>query len=243
MDTVVEALHSLASLTSADLVIALVLSGTLTMAVIQIIKDMTAIRRHFQQNWIKWWLGKQAKLYDTANSPDVDKAEAFLIALATGGDTYAFYDLAAEQLVAQMSAAAQITLDYPKNYDGLIKVLAAGADRADIANVCSVASPRTIVAQGTLPADYTDARSRVGHRIQRNLDGLQISMSDRWQLWLQWASLVISTVVIEVAILWQVKTAPTGSSLFLGLLIGILGGYLAPVVRDLVAALQSLRNP
>ena len=243
MEAVTKALQNLASLTSANLVIALVLSGTLTMAVIQIIKDMTPIRRHFQQNWIKWWLDKQAKLYDTANSPEVDKAEGFLIALATGGDTHAFYDLAAEQLVAQMSAAAQITLDYPKNYDGLIKVLAAGADRADIANVCSVASPRTIVAQGTLPADYTDARSRVGHRIQRNLDGLQISMSDRWQLWLQWASLVISTLVIEVAIWQQTDAAYSARSALLGLMIGVLGGYLAPVVRDLVAALQSLRNP
>jgi hypothetical protein len=261
MGSALTALLSIGGLDSVDLVAAFLLSGTLTMAILQILKDMCPIRRAFQRRWIEWWLWQQASRFSRSaatspgdgkspaaagSAPDPIAAETVLLGLATGGDEHAFYDLSAEQLVAQMSAAAQITLDYPRRYGGLIEILAAGADRADVEIVCSVGSPRAAVtSNGTLPADYTDARTRVGHRIQRNLDGLQISMSDRWQLWLQSASLVVSVIIVEIAILVQIANGGKDpiASLAGGLLVGIIGGYLAPVARDITAALQSLRTP
>ena len=65
---VTDALHSLGDLASAQAAVALLLTGTLTMAVIQIIKDMTTIRRAFQRNWIRWWLRTHAEcLYENGD--------------------------------------------------------------------------------------------------------------------------------------------------------------------------------
>jgi hypothetical protein len=259
-EQVLKALVNIGGLKSVHIVAALLLSGTLTMAIIQILKDLCPIRRAFQRSWIEGWLRQQALGFSQSKATSAESgkspaaaasaanavaAETVLLGLATGGDEHAFHDLSAEQLVAQMSAAAQITLDYPRSYGALVEILSAGADPADIAIVCGVASARSIVTEGgKLPPNYTDARARVGHRIQRNLDGLQISMSDRWQLWLQWAALIVSVIIVEIAILLEPGTrGDLPVSLGIGLLVGIIGGYLAPVVRDVTAALQSLRNP
>jgi hypothetical protein len=57
---------------------------------------------------------------------------------------------------------------------------------------------------------------------------------------MQLIALVLSTALLEGAIL-SVAGATVGTAL-IGLVIGVVGGYLAPVSRDLVAALQSLRK-
>src|SRR5690242_13378424 len=116
METVIKAMESVGGLTSAHVVVALTISGALTMAVIQIMKDMTPIRRGFQRRWIAWWMRRNARVFDPAQPPNADTAEGFLVELATGNDRNAFFDLSADQLVGQMNAAAQITLDYPQQY-------------------------------------------------------------------------------------------------------------------------------
>jgi hypothetical protein len=58
---------------------------------------------------------------------------------------------------------------------------------------------------------------------------------------MQATSIGITTILIEVAVI-----ATTGyriDTFLIALLVGLLGGYFAPVTRDLVAALQSLRKP
>ena len=88
---------------------------------------------------------------------------------------------------------------------------------------------------------YLEARTRVGHRIQRNLDAVQIALGSRWQFWMQSTAVILSILVLEAAVV-AVGGATNLSALLLAVPVGILGGYLAPVVRDLVAALQTLRN-
>lgn len=241
MDAVIQALVNIGSATTGQVVVALSLTGILTMAILQTLKDLTPIRRQFQRTWLGSWLTERAR--NKGIIPDA--AIQQLIELATGGAANAFYDLPAEQLVAQMNAAAQIALDYPgtNHYYYLLAVLSAGASPEDLEQVSSVPSARGIVSPSDLPPGYADARTRVSHRIQRNLDGLQIAMGDRWQFLLQLAAIVLSTVLIEIAIYSQPQP-PSGLAPFvIGILVGIAGGYLAPVTRDLVAALQNLRKP
>jgi hypothetical protein len=169
-----------------------------------------------------------------------ESAQTLLVELATGGDDRAFYELAIEQMVAQMNAAVQITLDYPKLYRDLLVVMSQGAALDDVIAVLSH-SPTGTRGKRTPPQDeYLEARARVSHRIQRNLDAIQISLGSRWRFYMQLIALVLSTALLEGAIL-SVAGATVGTAL-IGLVIGVVGGYLAPVSRDLVAALQSLRK-
>ena len=219
--------------------------GVLSLAILQALKDLTPVRRWFQRWWLGSWFDQRVESFNNARGSALPATDALsarqqLVALATGGEEKAFYDLPADQLVAQMNAAAQIAVDYPgtSHYYKLFAVLSEGADVTDIAAVQGVPSIRMLAASGSAPPpSYTDARTRVSHRLQRNLDGLQIAMSDRWQWCLQLAANAICILAVEAAV-WSQGTAVR----FAGLAVGIVAGYLAPVLRDLVAALQKLRG-
>lgn len=229
---------------------ALAIAGTLAMAILQVIKELTPIRRAYQRRWLERWFRVRAEhftvdavnagssIISSARLPlDSGKAQSTLVELATGGEAHAFYDLAAEQVVAQMNAAAQIALEYPDTYFQLLAVLSQGADVKDVNQVAVRAE------MGIREPDPTalDARNRVGHRIQRNLDGIQIALGSRWKLWMQSASITLTVLFVELAIVVNVKDY-NWATLLVGVVLGIVGGYLAPVTRDVVAALQSLRK-
>lgn len=231
---------------------ALAIAGTLAMAFLQIIKELTPIRRRYQRRWLERWFGVRVEKFtvDAVNAgPDVvpsaliesdkfsvAKAQSTLVELATGGEANAFYDLAIEQVVAQMNAAAQIALEYPHTHFPLLAVLSQGTNVSDVMRVVKRAEA------GLREPDpiALDARNRVGHRIQRNLDGIQIALGSRWKLWMQLTSIGLTVAFVELAIVANVRYNLV--TLLVGVVLGIVGGYLAPVTRDVVATLQSLRK-
>lgn len=224
-----------------SLFIALTMIGSLTMAIIQIIKDLSPALEAFQRRFLTSWIAAQAaKSGRTGVAPQ--DSQKMLVDLATGGNDQAFYELPTEKLVAQMNAAAHLALDYPQHYLPLLAVLSAGVADEDFKLVTNVGSARAAVSDGKLPPEYTDARTRLSHMVQRNLDGLQISMGSRWRLCLQGWAMVLSIGLTEVAIFIQADSTEMLKTAFAGLLLGIVGGYMAPVARDLVAAVQSLRK-
>ncbi len=242
IETVTTALGQFAS-SALGYALAMALAGTLAMAILQVIKELTPLRRLYQQRWIEGWFDARAAKFaaDVAlvspnmGALDVAKAKRTLIELATGGEANAFYDLSAEQMVAQMNAAAQTALEYPMRYFELLAIVAQGATVEDISRVSAGAARGPQADPG-----YMEARNRFGSRIQRNLDGLQIALSSRWKLWMQGSAIGLTIVIIEIAI--GVQGGAGAGAYATGILVGIAGGYLAPVTRDLVAALQSLRK-
>ena len=72
----------------------------------------------------------------------------------------------------------------------------------------------------------------------RNLDGARLALSNRWKLWMQLTALALTVVAVE-AVVW--RTYDVGTYV-LAIVVGIVGGYIAPVARDLLAALQRLRG-
>lgn len=252
-----QALQALGQGVTLDAALALAAAGTIAMAVIQVIKEVTPVRRRFQRAWMMDWFRRRLAAFEAslerAGKP-VGKADIArlrrqigapeavnhgLVDLATGGADDAFYDLATEQLVAQMNAAAQMTLDYPARYGSVLVVLSQGAALEDVARVLQGAPPADA---GAAPdtRQFLDARTRVGHRIQRNLDAVQIALGARWRFWMQISSIAIATLVVELAV--AAKHGASPETFAVALLLGVIGGYLGPVTRDLVAALQSLRR-
>lgn len=230
---------------------ALAAIGVVSMALLQTVKDTLPVRRWFQATWVRKWLTDQAKQASaigaggaTANPVN---AEADLVRLATSGDRQALYDLPIEQVTAQMNAAAQIVLDFPWLHEDLFRCLAAQADEADLRRLLAAgprdSGPRRELSQEEKSA-LIDARNRTTHQVQRCLDGLMISAGFRWKLALQLTSIVSSALLVWAGIMLAAKEPV---ELFVRHLpayvaISILGGFLAPVARDLVAALQQLRK-
>lgn len=220
--------------------------GVLSMAFIQTLKDMFPLRTWFQRSAVADWLGANAA--QSQHNPYIAKND--LVQLATDGDSEAFYQLPIEQLCGQINAALQVVLDYPALHEDLLYSLALGSNPADLdllltssRQVRENITPADQLSpdQRTLLSQVADARNRVGRQAQRSVDGLQISVGSRWQFWLKFASIILS-VGLAITALSLVHHGTPGDVLLGGILAGVLGGFLAPVSRDLIAALQQLRQ-
>ncbi len=197
------------------------------------------MRNWFQQWWLDRLLKERAAKAKKVGEiePNVKNAEDDLIRLATAGDRAAFYDLAIEQMCGQMNAAAQVILEYPADHSDLLRCLAALAEKQDLDALLAPPSGEAGTAKTQM---QVDARTRVIHQVQRSIDGFQISAGFRWKWILQVLSFAISFTLIFIGFsihAGELKPEQVGSYMFAGLL----GGFLAPVARDLVAALQKLR--
>lgn len=264
LTTILAALSALGSGVTWSAIGALAAAGTIAMAILQVIKELSPLREWFQKRWFESWIDSRFADFNTsieittstvhgavanptngngeASQSNARRADATptiakkdVVELATGGLACALYGLPADDMAAQINLAAQITLDTPVRYKELLAVLSDGVSLEDLTTVMK-GQPTSGSTQ-----EYFDARARVGRRIQRNLDGVRIALGSRWKLWMQIASLALSTVVVELAV--AANGNANFDSFLLALPIGIVGGYLAPISRDLVAALQQLRNP
>ncbi len=84
---------------------------------------------------------------------------------------------------------------------------------------------------------FMEARTRVVHRIQRNLDGLQITLGNTSSVITQ-----ILAILISIAICYIITINTRGDSqhtyILTVLLIGISAGYVAPVLGDVVTGIR-----
>ena len=235
--------------------------GTLSMALIQTLKDMFPLREIFHKANIKQWITDQRKPVDNhigyfqkynekIQSPDQKKilpemlfsatdqdlVKKDLLKLTVNGNEGALYALPIEQLCGQINSASQICLDYPSLHSSLLLTLAANTSSADLFKVMFPDRSLNERSSAEDKKEYTDARNRVAHQIQRAIDSIQISIGYKWELWLKIGSIVVSSVIAGIGLL------ATNQNIFLVIPLAILGGFLAPVARDLVVALQSLRK-
>src|SRR5438045_6631860 len=124
-------------------------------------------------------------------------------------------------------------------------MMATGADPIDLQTLLAPPPPARALAAGANPEDqerlakFVDARNRVAHHVQRNLDALQIAMAFRWKIYLQLTSILVSVAAAAfmAAILFRpADWADWATWLGRLLLVGVLGGFLSTVVRDLLTA-------
>lgn len=215
--------------------------GVLTMAIIQTAKDLFPIRQKYQRCRVRRWLSEK-------NAVSAGEAEEDLVRMATDGDRKALYDLPVEQLCGQISAASQLLMDNPSGHENLFRAVASSAAPQDIQLLLSppdvVREPRNELKGEDLELydSYVDARNRMAHQIQRAIDGLQIAIGFRWKFYLQFTSIVLSAVIAGFAVWLFSGLQGAGTKLGATFAVAILGGFLAPVARDLVASLQQLRK-
>ena len=146
-----------------------------------------------------------------------------------------------------MNAAAQMVLDFPWLHPDLFYCLAAQGDAEDLRRLIESRPPERGPRPPLSDEDkkaLLDARNRVTHQVQRSLDGLMIAVGFRWKFWLQIASFVVSALIVWTGLLLFVPEPIEVLARHLPLYaaLAVLGGFLAPVARDLVAALQQIRK-
>lgn len=216
--------------------------GVATMAILQMIKDISHLRRRFNRWQIKRWLDKRidlAKPIAPETEIDVEEVHKRLITLATAGDEDAFYSLNIQQLTGQLAAASQIVLDYSweEEYKALYLCFAAQALQEDVSKLL-VGPPEDDEAVKAWARERVDPRNRVNHQIQRTLDGLQIALSYRWKYFNQLAAFILNFIFVLWALL---LVGPRKETLLIYVVVAVFGGFVAPVAKDLVRGLQQLR--
>jgi hypothetical protein len=257
----------------ANLLGYIVTLGAVTMALLQLINDLTPIRAICHTYLLRQWIGERVNLYkkQSGSRPvSADDALAQLIAHATGGHWRALLGLPPPQLVAQINAAAQGALENPEANYSLIAVLSQPAETQiplvlqrgqvaarvpshieDLSVLLEAPSPPSPpVAEGDqtdagkAAKDYEDnmkryveARTRVVHRIQRNLDGMQITLGNTSALVTQLLAILISVLICYI-ITVNTRSDPERTYFATVLLLGISAGYIAPLLGDLVMGLR-----
>ncbi len=226
---------------------AIAIIGLLTQAVIQTFKDLFPLRFKLQRKWLETWLARRKFVdLDTDIAAPTDpesRVEQDMLGLATSGDAKAFYSLPIEQLCGQLNAALRAALENPVEHRFLIVKFAEGAKRGDLRRFFHPpkslrVNPETSPAERAEIESFADARNRVAHHVERAIDGLQISVGSKWKRWLQISSygLSIALALFGVGMYWH---APSPLyALRDALVVGFLAGYLAPIVRDILARVQ-----
>ena len=234
--------------------------GTLSMALLELIKSVLDLRLVYNQNRLQDW---------TADSP---AAYGQLLLLATGNGSPAperrglvkritgevkrsdvLFDQPAEKMMGQIQAAANLVMDFPAIYEDAYRFLmnqpASGPLRDDPATWLAFArkagesSPplRKSRLQAGDDAEArlaAQARARLANMVSRKLDGFQNETQYLWAELNQRASFLLGSGLL----LWLMYP-PSGLLSEDGLLAVVLaffGGLIAPFAKDLVSALSGL---
>ena len=226
--------------------------GVITMALIQTAKDMLPLRRWFQRRRFRRWLVEgvgeagapdrsatlAARGDEGAVALDARAAERRVVSLATDGDADALYTLPVEQMCGQISAALQVVLEYPARDRNVVAIVASQSAPGDLSALFAELGDE---AQARL--DFASAKTRVMHQFQRAIDAFQIATSYRWKLLMQGISLVLCGVLTFVAMHMRFHVGTSYVGAWGAVIVGaVLAGFLAPVARDVTAALQALRK-
>jgi len=221
--------------------------GTATMAAFQMVKDLFHVRREFHRNRVRKWFQRRAAATTGVHAKE---AEESLVRLATAGDDDALYSLEVDKLAGQINAAARMALDSPQGNRDLIYCLAAQADSDDLTKVLN--PPASVSASASdaekkqardQAASYLEAKNRVATHIQRTLDGFQIMLDYQWKYWNQkWAFGLNFAFVMALLLVNSYRAGGYRTDTPAYLLVALLGGFVAPVTKDLVSALETLKG-
>lgn len=226
---------------ATDVLLAFAAIGALTMAILQTAKDQTTWRRSFNRGKTATWLGESVEPDKNGTEPPHPALDA-LVGLATAGDGDALFDLEIERVAGLIAAAGGIVVDYPQKYPALFSRLAVGARQADVEKLLEDKADGRAKLERLRKDDAAafdellDAKTRVTHQIQRNVDAFMISTAFRWKTMLQRLSFAISFVLASFAIVIN------GSDWRAALVMGPLAGYFAPIARDVIHVLNQARR-
>ncbi|HBH01434.1 MAG: hypothetical protein A2W08_03130 [Candidatus Rokubacteria bacterium RBG_16_73_20] len=225
-----------------DYALVLAAIGTVTMALLELLKAVGRARYVFNRRMVERWLGAD---------PAVRRE---FLDLAAGGaaGAQALYDQPGEKLLGQMQAAVNVALDFPGVFPAYYGFLTAGAPtvgaEADDQRWKRFA-PRIVepvppegASREQFEADSrqsSQARARLGHLVTRRLDVFQTRLEYTW------ARLNQAVAVVGGGLLLYYLLPVAGGAgevpWTTRLALAVVGGLVAPFAKDVVNALTGLR--
>lgn len=219
--------------------------GTLSMALIELLKGVFALRRHFHHYQFNHWIHDE-------------ETRRELLVLATGGEKYAdvMFEQPTERMMGQIQAAANLSLEYPDRYNGVYRffsspdlALPTAADEISDSKLWAEFATRTAkegVPAEIRPQQETEARAaqqarvRLGNLIARRLDTFQNRTQYLWSRYNQAASIIVGAGFTMYA-LASSKSVESKTDLVALILYSLAAGMLAPFAKDVVSAISGLR--
>lgn len=242
------------------LLISMAAIGVLTMALQQAIKDMLRLHVGFNRRRFEGWADAEAASGD---------ARRQLLTLALGGTRRtataslpdeALFELSIAALTAQLSSAAKFALAFPEAHEPALRLAVGPLGDTDVGTLVAVtAAEHARIAAGdpitpTHEAQLSsaeEARTRLSYLIDRRMDAFQVEATSRWEHRNKQAAFFLSALLALAAIgvyvvsyqYWTPLSKPQVAALGLMVpLAALVAGFVAPVAKDLVTALQSVRG-
>jgi hypothetical protein len=203
-------------------------------------------------HWLKTTFRNRSTEEEKKQQTMLRKVEEDLISLATSNDISALYNLPSDELCDQIRKVVSVILDYPEFHRDLLRCLARGASRSDVNTLMK--EQESTGDDNQFPENqkeafrkFSEAKGRILVQVRCSVDAIQTSIGFRWKFWLQLISMILSGILGVVALNLGAINSDKGAMdrpaiFWTSVLIGLLAGFLAPVARDLVAALEKLRS-
>jgi hypothetical protein len=222
---------------SADILLFSLISGVISMAMLQTLKSLLPIRAAYHGLYLRHWLAQRGGDDGSASFRQLLQGlgtrfdESPRLASKFARDSrHQVLDLPAELLAAQISAAVDLALGAPADYQRLLTVLCGPPNGAAVERLAKL---------GRLEPDDPSS-IEVGRRLTTAVDILQISLGHGWRIRVRTAAVVTSGIVgvflVDVA---DVRPDHRGVLILASL---ILGGFFAWLARDLTAIVERARR-
>lgn len=222
-----------------DYALLLAAIGTITMALLELVKALISWRKRFHRRRIERWLR-------AASDPQAVHDQLLLLAAGGIENVNVLYDQPTAKLLGQLQAAANVALDFPARYRDFYDFLTATPQSRDgvqdqrtwraFSEARLSGKRRTAGDDGDARA-AAQARARLGNLVARKLDALQNKIEYDWARYNQ-ASSVISGALLLGAILLHEKPQMHAGMM---MLLALTGGMVAPFAKNVVSALTGLR--
>lgn len=221
-----------------DYALLLAAIGTLTMALLELLKGVFFARKFFHRWYVERWLA-------AASHPEETRTELLALAAGGAGNANVLYDQPTAKMMGQIQAAANVALDFPDRYPRLYALLAATPGGGDDQKHWREFSEKRMNGRARRTAGKDDAearqalqaRARLGNLVARKLDALQNRMEHDWARLNQTVAIVGGGAILGM-LLSSVQPAMPLESL---VVVSVLGGMVAPFAKDVVSALTGLR--
>lgn len=236
--------------------------GTLAMAIVEILKSLIRAPLWFNKWRVARWTGDAKGISAGARrgSPRPDPVLAELLLLAVGGATNwrTLFDQPVEKMMGQIQAAANVALEFPKDYPHLYTWLTTvpasywergahdatrkdgqkWAEQIDVVNKVRAlpAGARLSAKEVAAAQEASKARARLNNLVARKLDAFQNNTQYRWARWNQYSATVISIAIFLFA-LWDSVHGAAG--FFRYALLALPAGVIAPFAKELTGSLAS----
>lgn len=209
--------------TLASLLVFAMITGVMSMAIIETVKRLTRVRSRYQIYQIHHWLDGQDGSPQELAFQELVRA----FGLPSGSMMTQLFDLPIEQLSAQISAAADLALAFPERSRFLLAALAR--------------VPHSTIAEIPFSEGRVDSRAiELTHQVRTGLNMLQINVGQGWTRQLRLTGCWLSGLIgLLVSVFGYI---PPGLSREYVLAALLVGGFFAWLARDLSALIERLRR-